>query len=245
MYNVDDYPVYITLGDRLRDPNPGMSRGKNIFISNIIAYVNDSLSGIHITGTPTSNLENIRLSNISILYNGGGKKSDGLSDFPELGKDYPEIGAIASLKNNIPVVKVPSYGIFARHIKNLEIDNLTVDCMKEDQRPAMICIDVDGLEIEKFKAKITNDIPVAQFENVRNLNLHQTAVFDNGLLALHSGKWRLLKKSKEYELYNLEVDKDCVSNIALKELGILAEMINKFDAMFNASDEVVQKNKTK
>jgi polygalacturonase len=242
MYNVDDYPVYITLGDRLRDPNPGMSRGKNIFISNIVAYVNDSLSGIHITGTPTSFLENIRLTNIRIVYNGGGSKTDGLYNFPELGKDYPEIGAIASLKKNIPVVKVPSYGIFARHVKNLEIDNLTVDCIKEDQRPAMICIDVDGLEIENFKAKIINNIPIAQFENVRNLNLHQTPVFKNGLLAFHDGKWRLIKKAKDYQLYNLDVDKDCTSNIAIKEPKILTEMIKKFDAMFNASNQAVQKN---
>jgi polygalacturonase len=244
MYNVDDYPVYITLGDRLRDPNPGKSRGKNIFISNVVAYVNDSLSGIHITGTPTSYLENIRLSNIRILFKGGGKKSDGLTNFPELGKDYPEVGAIASLNQNIPVVNVPSYGIYARHVKNLEIDNLTVDCIKEDQRPAMICIDVDGLEIEKFKAKIIKNIPVAQFENVRNLNLYQTPVFDNGLLALHDGKWRLVKKRKIYQLYNLDFDKDCTNNIALKEPKIFADMIKKFDAMFNATGETVQNAKT-
>lgn len=240
MYNADDYPIYITLGDRLRDPNPGKSRGKNIFISNVIAYVNDSLSGIHITGTPTSYLENIRLNNISILYNGGGKKSDGLYHFPELGKGYPEPGAIASLGNNIPVVNVPSYGIFARHVKDLEIDNLTVDCIKEDQRPAMICIDIDGLKIEKFVAKITKDIPLAQFENVRNMVLYQTTVFDNGILAIHSGKWRLLKKGNKYQLYNLNIDKDCVNNVALKYTGILKEMIKKFAAMFTASGRVIR-----
>ncbi|MGB3005548.1 MAG: glycosyl hydrolase family 28-related protein [Chitinophagaceae bacterium] len=235
MYYVDDYPIYITLGDRLRDPNPGKSRGKNIIISNVVAYVNDSLSGIHITGTPTSYLENIRLSNISIIYSGGGKKSDGLYNFPELGKDYPEIGAIASLKNNTPVVKVPSYGIFARHVKDLEIDNLAVGYIKEDQRPAMICIDVDGLEIDKFRAKVAKDIPVAQFENVRNLKWQQTAVFENSLLAMHDGKWRLIKKGKDYKLYNLEVDKDCTNNVALKNSGILKVMIKKFAAVFMPS----------
>jgi hypothetical protein len=242
MYNADDYPVYITLGDRLRDPNPGKSRGKNIFISNIVAYVNDSLSGIHITGTPTSYLENFRLNNIYILYSGGGTKSDGLFNFPELGKDYPEIGAIASLKSNIPVIKVPSYGLFARHVKNLEIDNLSVECIKEDQRPAMFCIDVDGLEIEKFNAKVTNDIPVAQFENVLNLKWHKMPLDDIGCLALLDGKWRLVKKRKEYQLYNLDIDKDCINNIALLEPGILGKMIKKIESMFYDFDEVVNKN---
>jgi polygalacturonase len=245
MYNAEHYPVYITLGDRLRDPNPGKSRGKNIFISNVVAYVNDSLSGIHITGTPTSYLENIRLSNISILYNGGGKKSDGVKSFPELGKEYPEIGAIASMYHTIPVINVPSYGIFARHVKNLEIDNFTVDCIKQDQRPAMICIDVEGLEIEKFKAKVENDIPVAQFENVRSLSFYQTCVFDNDILALHDGKWRLLKKGNEYQLYDMDVDKDCIHNIASKEPGKLSEMIKKFTAMFSTPVEAVQKIRTK
>jgi len=239
MYNADHYPVYITLGDRLRDPNPVKSRGKYISISNLIAYVKDSLSGIHITGTPASFLENIRLSNISILYNGGGKKSEGLYNFPELGKGYPEIGAIASLKNNTPVVNVPSYGIFARHIRNLEIDNLTVDYIREDQRPALICIDIDGLDIEKFKATPVNGTPVAQFENVRNLNVHQTAVFDNSTLAFKEGKWRLLKKRNIYQLYNLETDKDCTSNLAAKEPGITAGMIKKFNSMFTASVKAV------
>lgn len=232
MYNVDDYPVYITLGDRLRDPNPGKSKGKNIFISNIVAYVHDSLSGIHITGTPTSCLENIRLSNISIRFLGGGSKADGLYNFPELGKGYPEIGAIASLGNNTPVVKVPAYGIFARHVKDLEINNLTVDCITEDQRPAMICIDVDGLEIERFKAKVSNDIPVAQFENVRHLRVSNTPVFANGILAIHDGKWRLLKKGNKYKLYNRDLDKECVNNIASKEAGILSIMTRKFAEMF-------------
>jgi polygalacturonase len=235
MYNADDYPVFITLGDRLRDPNPGKSRGKYISISNLVAYVNDSLSGIHITGTPNSPLENIRLSNISILYNGGGKKTEGLYNFPELGKGYPEIGAIASLKNNTPVVTVPSYGIFARHIKNLEIDHLTVDYIKEDQRPSMICIDVDGLDIEQFKAVPVKDIPVAQFENVRNLNFHQTAVFDNGLLALKEGKWRLIKKKNAFQLFNLDADKDCTNNLASKEPMVLARMKKLFYNMFTTS----------
>ncbi|MBP6022876.1 rhamnogalacturonidase [Ferruginibacter sp.] len=242
MYNVDDYPVNITLGDRLRDPNPGKSRGINIFISNVVAYVNDSLSGIHITGTPTSYLENIRLSNISILYNGGGKKLDGLYNFPELGKGYPEVGAIASLGNNIPVVNVPSYGLFARHVKGLDIINLSVDCINEDLRPAMICIDVDGLEIESFKSRIINNIPVAQFENVRSLAFHHTPVFDNGLLVLHNGKWRLIKKGKGYQLYNLDVDKEGTNNIASKEPGILKEMIKKFGAMFQPSNKTALQN---
>ncbi len=169
MTDVDDYPIYITLGERMRDPDTtSISVGRGISISNVVATVNDNLSGIHITGTPRFYLQDIRLSNIQLVFKGGGTKAQGDIKFPEIGKHYPEIGFMNSI--------VPSYGVFARHVKNLQLENIAVSYINEDQRPSMICIDVDGLEIDKYKAKVAKGIPAARFENVNNLTVINSPV---------------------------------------------------------------------
>ena len=106
MYNISEYPIYITLGERLRDPNvTTKSSGKNIIISNVIATMLDSLSGIHITGTPKSSLENIKISDVNFTTGGGGIKELSAIDFPELGDKYPELRKLKSA--------TPSYGVYA------------------------------------------------------------------------------------------------------------------------------------
>lgn len=168
MYDAQTYPIYITLGERMRDPDTtGVSVGRNISISNVTAYVADSVSGIQITGTPRFYLENIRLSNIKITYQGGGTEKMANKPFKELGKDYPEVR---------PYENVPAYGLIARHVKNLQIDNLAVDFEKEDRRPPLICIDIDGLEINKFKAKVADGVKPFVFEQVNNTTITESPV---------------------------------------------------------------------
>ena len=171
MIDVASYPIYITLGERNRDPDTTCtSVGRNISISNIVATVSDSLSGIHITGTPHYYLEDIRLSNIHITYKGGGTKQQGETKFPELGKGYPEIEFQKSI--------VPSYGVYVRHVKNLQLDNVAVDFINNEFRPAIICIDVDGLEIDRFKAKVADGVRAAKFEAVKNLVVYRSPILD-------------------------------------------------------------------
>ena len=45
---------------------------------------------------------------------------------------------------------MPAYGVFARHVKDLELANIRVGFEKEDLRPAMVCMDVTGLEIDSW-----------------------------------------------------------------------------------------------
>ncbi len=169
--NVSLYPIYITLGERNRDPDTTqVPVGRNIIISNIVATMVDSLSGIHITGTPKHYLENIKISNVLFINNGGGAKELKNINFPELGKGYPELYLINSA--------TPSYGVYARHVKNLELNDIRVQYNKEDKRPAIACIDIDGLEINNFKAEVAKDIEPAIFTNVRNLNIYNSPILE-------------------------------------------------------------------
>lgn len=218
MTNGVKYPIYITLGNRLRDPNPGVSRGKNISISNVVANQTDSTSGISIAGTENSKLENIRLSNIRIQYSGGGNKESGLADFPELGTGYPDP----------PKQLTPAYGIFARHIKNLELYNVTFDYLRSEFRPAMQCVDIDGIDIDRFKAKTNSETPIAQFEKINSLNITNSPVLSNGIIALNDGKWRLVKDGEIYQLFDLEIDRNCINDVSKSEIKVLNEIKIKY-----------------
>jgi polygalacturonase len=117
MMDVNSYPIYITTGNRNRGPNvTAPSRMKNILISNVIATGVPASSGIQIMGLPEQPIEGVRLENIRLVFNGGGTNM-GVAYLPkELGTNYPEPGRIGIM---------PAYGLFARHVKDLELANIT------------------------------------------------------------------------------------------------------------------------
>jgi hypothetical protein len=90
-------------------------------------------------GTP---IENIRLSNIQIRYRGG--VSHGVpTEYPELGTKYPEPGKFLGL--------CPAYGLFARHVRGLQLQNVTFLLDQPDVRPAIITDDVEGMKMENVE----------------------------------------------------------------------------------------------
>ena len=170
MMNVDDYPIYITLDRRNRGPDSvTVGKVRNIFISNVIATGIDTMSGVHITGLPGYPVENVRLQNIWLSYVGGGTREHALRVPPELDRGYPEPRRIGF---------TPSYGVFARHVKGLELHDFRLDFESEDLRPPIVCIDVDGLEIDNFKAKVAAGVQPARFEDVKGLVIRNSPVLD-------------------------------------------------------------------
>jgi polygalacturonase len=171
MMDVVSYPIYITTGKRNRGPNVTTpSRMKNILISNVIATGIDPMSGIQITGIPEQPIEGLRLENIRLVFNGGGTKEDAARTPKELGTGYPE-------PRNLGIM--PAYGVFARHVRNLELANIRMSFEKDDFRPAMVCVDVDGLEVENFKAQLAPGVPAARFDDVKGLVVRNSPVLEN------------------------------------------------------------------
>ena len=168
MMDVAGYPIQITTGKRNRGPEvKGPSRMRNILISNLIATGIEPMSGIQITGIPEQPIEGVRLENIRLVFNGGGTKADALRDPPELGTGYPEPSHTGPM---------PAYGLFARHVRDLELANIRVSFEKEDLRPALICVDVDGLEIDNFRAQLAPEVPPAKFEAVKRMTIRNSPV---------------------------------------------------------------------
>ena len=166
MMDIGLYPIYITTGKRNRGPNvtaPSIMR--NIHISNIVASGLEGTGAIQITGLAEKPIEGLRLENIRFVFTGGGAKQLAERTPPELGTGYPE-----------PRGNMPAYGLFARHVRGLELANFNLSFENEDLRPPLVCSDVDGLEIDNFKAQAGPDVPAAKFEDVKNLVIRNSPV---------------------------------------------------------------------
>jgi polygalacturonase len=167
MMDVPDYAIYITTGKRNRTPGlTTSSRAKNILISNVIVDGVGRMSGIQISGLPEQPVEGVRLENIRLISNGGGTAKDAAINPKELGIGYPEPGAIGTL---------PAYGIFARHVRDLELANIRVSFLTNDLRPAAFFADVQGLEIENFKPQVAVGVQAAVIaDNVGGISIRNS-----------------------------------------------------------------------
>lgn len=172
MTDVYHYPIYVTLGRRNRGPKATTKMGtvKNILISNIIVTGADSLSGIQITGAPGYPVKNVKLSNISVQYKGGGTKEQGLKTFPELERGYPEPFLLGAN---------PAYGIFIRHAEGVELEHISFSTIKPDARPAIIAEDVNGLEINHFRIGGAKGQGVYRFDKVADLKINDSPLLVN------------------------------------------------------------------
>jgi polygalacturonase len=170
MMDVGDYAIYLTTGERNRTPgHTTNSRMKNILISNVIADGVGKMSGIQIMGLPEAPIEGVRLENIRLTSNGGGTAQDAAIIPMELGAGYPEPGKIGIL---------PAYGVYARHVKDLELANIHVDFKKEDRRSPLVCSDVNGLEIDNFKAQLAASVPAAKMDAISDLTVRNSPLLD-------------------------------------------------------------------
>jgi len=176
MMNVGDYAIYLTTGKRNRTPNlTTNSRMRNILISNVIADGVGKMSGIQIMGLPEQPIEGVRLQNIRLLSNGGGTEKDAAIVPQELGTGYPEPGKIGTL---------PAYGIFARHVRGLELADIHVNFATNDSRPAASFADIQGLEIDNFKPQVADGVKVSVFsrDDVSGLVIRNSPALDKDLV---------------------------------------------------------------
>jgi len=134
--HVHHYPIYITTGCRNRGPKEvtRLSSARDIYINNVIADDCDSLAGIIITGMEGEPIRNVSLTNIRIQYRGGGKKVS--TSYREQDTNYPEPRWAGP---------TPAYGLFARHVDGLYLQNVNFELMKPDERPDIVLEDVKNI----------------------------------------------------------------------------------------------------
>jgi len=115
-------------------------------------------------------LEGIRLDNIRIINNGGGSATNAIHMPRELAYDYPDPGREGTM---------PAYGVFARHVRGLELANFNLSFKTPDFRPAIICADVNGLEIDNFKAQVADGVKASVLDdNVTGIVIRNSSVLE-------------------------------------------------------------------
>lgn len=189
MYNCGG-PIFIRLGNRGRtydksihqvyatdSKNEGRPVGqlKNILIKNIEGHLygrNDAVEGIMITGIPGAYIENVTLENIKFSYSGHGKLDVADKVVLEDEARYPEQSFFGVL---------PSYGLFARHVKNLKVKNVSMGLRSDDSRSALFLDDVLDSSFETMTVALSKDVPlVGTVKNAKNLVFNKIQIEKKG-----------------------------------------------------------------
>ena len=156
--------IFIRLGNRARPytkkmAKPGMGKMSDIIISNVQAK-NVGNIGCSITGLPDYPAENITLENIRLTFQGGGNGELVKREVPEVPDVYPEYTMFG---------KLPAYGFYCRHAKNLTFNDVELDFIEPDGRPAIVFDDITGLDLYKIKARVMGSEPLIQCKDVKNM----------------------------------------------------------------------------
>lgn len=143
MRHIVNAPIFIRLGERLRGPDsPAVGTTRRILISNVVGHdigvQHEPFTphGIFIIGTPDGIIEDVSLSNIHFNMIGGGDRALADRELEEKVDAYPEPGNWGRL---------PSWGVFARHVKNLKFNNVELRTLTPDRRHAVILDHITGL----------------------------------------------------------------------------------------------------
>lgn len=168
-------PIFIRLGNRgagEQKKTPTVAGTlKDVSISNVVAY-NASIAS-SITSIPGSYVENVTLSGITIKTLGGENEKTASIVLDELEKSYPDPkmwGRVLSKSDDTH--PIPISGLFVRHAKNIQLNDVQIYVDKEDKRPLVKLEDVEGFYANNFKTdQNSKGQSVLDFSDVRASNL--------------------------------------------------------------------------
>lgn len=176
--------LFIRLGHRNKDDR--YSEVKNIYIAHVNVEVptrkpdlgypieGPTVYPVHhvfpasITGLSSHPVENVTLEDIHITYQGGSSKNvpyvslDSLYKVPEKEHSYPEFSMFGEL---------PSWGLYVRHVKGLNLKDITLSFVKDDPRPAIVMDDVNQLKIDHVNIPSYSKLPIVILKDVPHSSL--------------------------------------------------------------------------
>ena len=189
MREVSNAPFFLRLASRMRGP-AGTPVGtlRRVTISNVNVYDADPRYASIIAGVPGHPVEDVRFSNVRILYHGGLTLDDASSQpatlvnnffrppggnpprdpyaVPEREAMYPEPSLFGVL---------PAYGFYVRHASNVHLDGVEVGFMSPDTRPAFVFDDVRGAELHGVHAQVAANVPTFVLRDVDELRVTHSA----------------------------------------------------------------------
>ena len=115
-----------------------MGSMKRINISHINCYNADSRYSCIISGIPGYPIEDVSLSDIRIVYKGGGTAEMAALTPPENERLYPEPWMFGL---------IPASGFFIRHVNNITLKDIELSFLTPDARPTFYLDKVDKISL--------------------------------------------------------------------------------------------------
>lgn len=135
-------PFFLRLGARMRGPKDAkIGTLKRIILSNITSYAADQMPSI-LSGVPGYSIEDVKISDVYLHQVGGGSPEMAAVQPEEKENQYPEPTMFGDL---------PASGLFARHVRNVEVSNVEIATAKPDARPAFWLQDVRGADFFRLR----------------------------------------------------------------------------------------------
>ncbi len=157
-------PFFLRLGSRMRGPE-GVTAGilRRVNISNVVAYSANPDYASLLMGIPGYEIEDIKMDNITILVRGGATEEQAALIVAEKENAYPDPQEF---------IKIPAYGFFIRHARNVTLTNIELKLENIDLRPPFILEDVAGITLINVRAPHAEGVPsfflkdVSDFETI-------------------------------------------------------------------------------
>jgi len=164
MRDIANCPIFLRLGSRMRGP-AGVPVGKlrRVNISDIVVSNTAARYASIISGIPDHNVEDVRVSNITVLHPGGGTREDAALVPPEKENAYPEPTMFGSM---------PAYGFYIRHTARIELNHIDVRYEKEDLRPPFVLEEVEEADFLHIKAQQAAGVPSFALKNVTDFSTY-------------------------------------------------------------------------
>ena len=166
MRDISNSPFFLRLGGRVRGPQ-GTTVGalRRVIISNVIVYNAEPKYASIISGIPGHDIEDVTLRNIRIYYKGGGTKGQAALQPPEKETDYPEPTMFGEM---------PAYGFFIRHVRGLQMSDISLKLLKEDARAPYIISDGKSIDLNHLQMDRATSVSNFILNAVEDFSLRQS-----------------------------------------------------------------------
>lgn len=136
MREVTTAPLFLRLGDRGRGPE-GTTRGaiRRVSVRNLTALDILPDYAATIAGLEGDPIEDVELSDIRLVYAGGGDAAWTDRRPDDMTHAYPEPSMFGP---------TPAHGLWARHVSGLKLDNVRIETLTPDPRPPILLQAVHG-----------------------------------------------------------------------------------------------------
>lgn len=167
MRDIQNAPIFLRLGHRARGPgHPDAGAVRRVVISNLVASNVDPRFGCIIAGIPGHCIEDVTLSQIRLVFRGGGTSEDAAREPEEHEKDYPEPYIFGVM---------PAYGFFLRHVRGLKLHAVELSTTAPDARPAFVVEDVSRASFSHVSTTITDGKPRFVLKQVEAMSFDHCA----------------------------------------------------------------------